>query len=593
MVYTTPWDSYLIHAKIWSYPPDAILGPTLLRIPLEELFFFIIQTYTTSLLYLLLNTPTLFVAHLLDDSGEPNQYIKHIRFRKRLGQIFFTCHIVVPYFAEKTMLGDSTYIRLILLWAGPVLLLLWSLAYQPLLTLPRSKTWLPIAIPTLYLWLVDTIALRRGTWSIETGTKLGINLWPGLEIEEAVFFLITNTLVVFGLVAFDNSLAVLDAFPALFPAVPALPSPVVLVKALLIPTTSYDCARLSGLRSALSVLRQKSRSFYLASGVFSGRLRIDLILLYAFCRVADDLVDNASDVGDARHWISLLEHFLHAAYASPQTNQRLEAAIAPFPPNARSILRLLPVDKLPSAPLYSLLEGFRTDLKFASSIPNDPHTSAVAKTNAKDQPDKNCSACPTKSPIQSQADIELYASRVASTVAELCIHLVYHHSPDPQHVNVETQEQCLIAGARMGVALQYVNISRDVGQDAEAGRCYLPSEWLSSSSTAQDFQHAVLVSRKRVLDMALDIYEENRAAIEDLPEYAKDGIRVAVESYIEIGRVVREKMIRKEPLDFCGGGTAGRASVPRVRRLWVGWKAMAGFGVRKSRATTLVSKDKI
>lgn len=40
--------------------------------------------------------------------------------------------------------------------------------------------------------------------------------------------------------------------------------------------------RITGLSQALVRLRKKSRSFYLASGVFQGRLRIDLILLSVY-----------------------------------------------------------------------------------------------------------------------------------------------------------------------------------------------------------------------------------------------------------------------------------------------------------------------
>lgn len=130
---------------------------------------------------------------------------------------------------------------------------------------------------------------------IEPRTKLGRHIWDGLEIEyedcriiggqglticrEAVFFLVTNVLIVFGLVAFDNALAVMHAFPALFPVVPSLPSPILLVRALLVPPRAYDIGRIKGLQKALARLRAKSRSFYLASSVFEGRLRIDLIIL--------------------------------------------------------------------------------------------------------------------------------------------------------------------------------------------------------------------------------------------------------------------------------------------------------------------------
>lgn len=81
------------------------------------------------------------------------------------------------------------------------------------------------------------------------------------------------------MVSFDNSLAVLYTFPDLFPTVAALPSPFIKIRALLTPTKLYDEARIDGMQSALDRLRRKSRSFYLASSVFQGRLRIDLILL--------------------------------------------------------------------------------------------------------------------------------------------------------------------------------------------------------------------------------------------------------------------------------------------------------------------------
>lgn len=92
------------------------------------------------------------------------------------------------------------YLGLILVWALPFALLLWyvsskigvfnsylmnhrNLAYQFIIQLPLTGTLLPIALPTLYLWIVDTLAMRRGTWVIESGTKLEWNLWDGLDIE--------------------------------------------------------------------------------------------------------------------------------------------------------------------------------------------------------------------------------------------------------------------------------------------------------------------------------------------------------------------------------------------------------------------------
>jgi 15-cis-phytoene synthase/lycopene beta-cyclase len=273
---TIPWDSYLIRRKIWTYPSNVIVGPTLLSIPAEEVFFFMIQTYNTTLLYLLLSKPV-FCSYYLASRRDRKSLVP-FEFQRNIGTIILTTLII--YGGGLVWNGsEGTYLGLILAWAGPFALLLWTLSYQFLVNLPVASTLVPIVLPTLYLWVVDTLALRRGTWAIESGTKLGLHLWDGLEIEEAIFFLATNTLIVFGLVAFDNALAILLTFPNLFPTVPTLPSPILLIQALLTDTSKYDESRISGIQDAVSRLQKKSRSFYLASSVFSGRLRTDLILL--------------------------------------------------------------------------------------------------------------------------------------------------------------------------------------------------------------------------------------------------------------------------------------------------------------------------
>ena len=459
--------------------------------------------------------------------------------------------------------GEGLYMGLILVWAGPFVLLLWygltpapkvegiltndrSLAHQLILELPLSNTMLPIALPTLYLWIVDTFALRRGTWVIEPGTKFGLHVWDGLEIEEAVFFMVTNVLIVFGLIAFDNALAVLQTFPSLFPSIPYLPSPVLLVRALLTSTKSYDDDRIEGLQQALARLRAKSRSFYLASGVFQGRLRIDMILLYSFCRVADDLVDNAASMPEAYNWIHQLTQFLDIAYStrSPEKSVSRETfIIETFPPDIRAALLLLPTFYLSPTPLYDLVRGFETDLHFSSST--NPF------------------------PIKDEPTLEVYGSRVAGTVAESCIELVYYHTTavTPEKL----RQQIVHAGARMGIALQYVNIARDIAVDALNSRVYLPTSWLEGENMSpgdilkDPTSSKAEALRQRLLDSAFDIYAKAKGAIEELPLEARGPMRVAVESYVEIGRVLRRPGYRVK---------AGRATVPKLRRLRVAWKAL-------------------
>lgn len=145
-------------------------------IPLEEVFFFVIQTYITSNLYQLLSKPVIHPFYLKAAPSFASR-VSHVLGIVGLGYI---CQAAIVNLA---LGGKQYYLSLIFAWAGPFLLLLWTVAGMHILHLPLHATFLPIAVPTAYLWLVDTIALRRGTWVIESATKLEIHLWAGLDIE--------------------------------------------------------------------------------------------------------------------------------------------------------------------------------------------------------------------------------------------------------------------------------------------------------------------------------------------------------------------------------------------------------------------------
>ncbi|KAK5107738.1 hypothetical protein LTR62_000714 [Meristemomyces frigidus] len=572
---TIPWDSYLIRTNIWSYPPNAVIGWKLFQIPVEEIFFFVIQTYNTSLLYLLLNKAVLHSIHLVKEKRGRQEKWKYIKLIGQLG-LALAIKKGVTFIQARS---KKTYLGLILVWALPFLFLLWSLAYQFLINLPMTSTLVPIALPTLYLWIVDTLALKRGTWVIETGTKTGIQLWDGLEIEEALFFLLTNCLIVFGLVAFDNAVAVLNTFPSHFESVPVLPSPAMLVRALLVPASTYDDDRILGLRQSVMRLKAKSRSFYLASSVFQGRLRIDLIILYSFCRVADDLIDNAESSAEARQWVGRLKEYLDACYSAPvktadgrtiearDPNQGVatQCVMRNFPHEARLTLLLLPTDRLSKEPLYELIKGFEMDLDFSTTQ--------------------------LTGPIKSEPDLDLYGARVAGTVALLCIQLVMHHYPGTDEAKAK---RLMAAGHDMGIALQYTNIARDLGVDAGNKRVYIPPPWLKSLKlTAESFISGLAASssnpssdsssffltkvdalRQRLLDRSFLFYDRSVAAIEELPAEARAPMRVAVESYMQIARELRRPGFAVK---------AGRATVPAWKRVWVAWGTLSGrpMGRRK------------
>ncbi|KAL9086713.1 MAG: hypothetical protein Q9159_004008 [Coniocarpon cinnabarinum] len=444
------------------------------------------------------------------------------------------------------------------------------------LRLPLTNLFLPILIPTLYLWIVDTLALRRGTWIIEKDTVLNIELWQGLDFEyvvpnrgtrlareddadsryrEAFFFLITNCMVVFGQIAFDYTLTLIHTYPELAPGT-SYPSPVKAVRILLANTSllsghsSYDAGRIRSLQQAVARLRQKSRSFYLASATFDGPLRIELIRLYSFCRVADDLVDSAESTAEARAWISRLREFLDETLKDPSEAERRKRS-SQFPQYARHALIGLPLEKLSRRPLQDLLHGFETDLQF-----DELGTSGSGHW-----------------PIKNVSDLMQYGYGVAGTVAELCLDLVFYYHG--QELTDEQKNHIRAAGNTMGKALQTVNITRDVQVDAEMGRVYLPTDWLKEHDLTPKavLQNPLLPSlsqlRVRLLDQAFALYEEARPAIALLPIEAKGPMRVAVESYMEIGRRLMDKRYMVQP---------GRATVPLWRRVRTAVRALMHGG---------------
>ena len=101
------------------------MGYTLFRIPAEELFFFVIQTYGTSLLYIIISRSTFKPArlpHEAVDAREKRTISLHIP--AYAGRALFTYGIWKGNQLARSR-GAGTYLGLILSWACPFMLLLW------------------------------------------------------------------------------------------------------------------------------------------------------------------------------------------------------------------------------------------------------------------------------------------------------------------------------------------------------------------------------------------------------------------------------------------------------------------------------------
>jgi phytoene synthase len=86
----------------------------------------------------------------------------------------------------------------------------------------------------------------------------------------------------------------------------------------------------------------------------------------------------------------------------------------------------------------------------------------------------------------------------------------------------------------LGVAMQLTNIARDVREDAERGRSYLPG----ITSVFDADPEAVRASVRQILDLAESQYDVALEGLRYLPWRCRTAIRVALEAYREIGREI-------------------------------------------------------
>lgn len=241
-----------------------------------------------------------------------------------------------------------------------------------------------------------------------------------------------------------------------------------------------------------ALLREGSRSFFAASLLLPASVRDPACVLYAFCRIADDAVDVA---GGGMTAVTALRERLDRAYAGQP------AAI----PADRALAEVVRTHAVPRALLDALIEGFEWDAE-------ERRYADLSALNA-------------------------YAARVAGTVGAMMAVLMGVREPD-----------AIARACDLGVAMQLTNIARDVGEDARAGRLYLPLDWLREAGIEADaflaapaFTPALAGVVQRLLDEADALYARVDAGIARLPSSCRPGINAARLLYAEIGQVVRRR----------------------------------------------------
>jgi 15-cis-phytoene synthase len=243
------------------------------------------------------------------------------------------------------------------------------------------------------------------------------------------------------------------------------------------------------LQACRTLMRGGSKSFYLSSLALPARVRAPASALYAFCRVADDAIDNGTDTAAA---LADLCARLDAVYAGAPRNEIADQALAAVVREAQ----------LPRVLLDALLEGFAWDAE--------------------------------QRRYETIEALHDYAARVAGTVGAMMA------------LVMETRDALTLARAcELGVAMQLTNIARDVGEDARHGRLYLPLSWMREAGldpqawlAAPQFDARLARVVARLLAEAERLYARAECGVIGLPRDCRPAIQAARLVYAEIGHAL-------------------------------------------------------
>ncbi len=278
-----------------------------------------------------------------------------------------------------------------------------------------------------------------------------------------------------------------------------------------------------------ALMRGGSRTFFAASLLLPRRVCAPATALYAFCRLADDAIDDGAigdggfgdeAIGDGTVGHGLMNHQAtdDAVVAGRAVNdgarkqaalrtlrRRLGLAYAGAPADLaadRAFAAAIARHDVPRALPEALLEGFEWDAEGRR--------------------------------YEDLAALHAYAARVAGTVGAMMAVLMGVRDRD-----------ALARACELGIAMQLTNIARDVGCDARAGRVYLPLSWLRREGIDPDawladpvFTPALGRVVQRLLVEATALYESAASGLACLPADCRPAIRAAGLIYAEIGQEI-------------------------------------------------------
>lgn len=288
-------------------------------------------------------------------------------------------------------------------------------------------------------------------------------------------------------------------------------------------------------RQAAAETAKHSKSFYFATRFFPPDLARAAHAVYWFCRYTDDLADECATLeqgkADIEEWGVAL--------------RRAEAAGSSEHPVLRVFLDTVSRYEIPLEYAYELIEGMRMDL--------------------------------TKFRYRNFEELRLFCYRVASVVGLMMSRVIGFENP-------ADRDRALPHAIDLGIAMQLTNILRDIGEDLERGRIYLPLDEIARFG----YTERQMLERSRdagfralmhfQVDRARAYYECGNAGIGMLDRRGRFSVQIASDVY-------REILSRIKASDF--DVFDRRAVVPTGKKYLLTMRNMAGPMAR--RATSQVA----
>jgi phytoene synthase len=285
-----------------------------------------------------------------------------------------------------------------------------------------------------------------------------------------------------------------------------------------------------------AAIERGSKSFAAAARLFDPPTREGAILLYAWCRHCDDRID---------------EQVLGFGSGRPSSESAAER-LAALERETRQALAGEAVDE----PAFAALQEAVRRHQIPDRHPLD-HLKGFAM------------------------DVEGQRYETLEECCRYCYHVAGVVGVMMAHVMGVRDEDTLDRAADLGIAFQMTNIARDVVEDAEAGRVYLPGDWLREAGVPPDaagrpeHRAAVHTVAMRLLDEAERYYASAAVGLARLPFRSAWAVAAARRVYRDIGRLVRERGPR---------AWDRRASTGRARKALLVVAAAVDAATRRRRA---------